>query len=111
MKNKRIKYDGRGMHRRAILHMVGQSLLVFGEFVRVSDVASWMNVSKVTATKYLRIMERNEEIIMSKKPYKNTFVYEIQLSHGVWCDFMDGLLHESYQVYAQKVMGIISRDA
>lgn len=107
MKNKKAKYDGRGSHSRAILHLIGKSVSMFGEYPRISDIAAWMNVSKVTATKYLKKMVESREIIMTKKQYKNTFVYEVALDCDIEEEFREGYFVNDYQQYAQKVMGII----
>jgi hypothetical protein len=102
-----MKYDGRGSHKRAILHMIGQYVNVFNEHATVKDVASWMNVSKATALKHLKMMRENEEINMFKRDYKNTFMWEIDLQIDTFREYAQGQFEAEYKIYAQQVLKVI----
>lgn len=110
MKNKTMKYDGRGSHRRAILHMIGQSVEVFREYPTIRDISGWMNVSKPTARKYLSRLMENEEIIMFKKPYKNTEICHFDLFEDIRMEFENNVFKNDYKLYAQRVMRVILTD-
>jgi len=104
---KKFKYDGSGTHRRAILHMIGESLDVFKTKPKVSDIASWMRVSKPTAIRYLKRMVDNEELIETKVPYRQTFAYRYELHPDVMEHYEEGRLKFSYEIYAQRVLQVI----
>lgn len=105
------KFNGSNRHKAAILHMIGQSQSVFLEYATVSDIATWMNVSKTTARKYLLIMSNDGEIEMVKKPYKNMGIIQIGLTDVTWREFLNGTFKDEYTVYAQRVMGIVLTDS
>lgn len=107
MQNRLTKYDGRGSHRRAILHMIGQSVEVFKEYVTVKDIASWMNVSKTTALKYIKKMYDKEEIYMWKEDYKNTYMWKIELRYDIFKEYTEERFLAEYKIYAQRVMKVI----
>lgn len=107
MAKAKFKYNGSGTHRRAILFMIGQSLEVFKEAATVRDIAGWMNLSKVTARKYLKRMIDNEELQLIEQPYKNTVIHKYMLSQSVRADFYEGRLTDSYHIYAQRVMRVM----
>ena len=107
MSNKVSKYNGSTAHRIAILHMIGQSVDVFNSRVRISEIAAWMNVSKVTARKHIQTMIDRDEIITSKVPYKNTCMVLIELHPDMKVEYEAGKYKEAYQMYAQRVMKVI----
>lgn len=107
MKNRKFKYNGSGTHRRAILHMIGKSQDVFKSKAKVSDISSWMRVSKTTAIKHLKRMVDNEELIETKIPYRQTFAYRYELHPDIVEHYRDGLLKHSYELYAQKILQVI----
>lgn len=106
MSSKKQKFDGSGTHRRAIYHLIGQSQTIFGDKVKISEIAQWMNVSKPTARKHIKWMVDNREVIVTTKPYKNTFVCLIELHPDVMRDYDDGLFVLAYKLYAQRVMKV-----
>lgn len=87
--------------------MIGQSEATFNESVSIADVAAWMNVSKPTARKHILAMVGNGELVGTRSPYKNTFIWSFKLTRKVFQDYMDKRLIREYHTYAQKVMGII----
>jgi len=101
------KYKNTINDKRAILHMIGQAVIVFGQPVTIADIAGWMHVCKRTATKYLKRMEHDGYIVMDKVPYRQTWMYAISLSpHGKMLQ-ENGYFVMEYRDYAQKVMGVI----
>lgn len=107
MKKINSKYNSSLSHRKAILHMIGQSVEVFREYVKIADVASWMNVSKPTARKHLHAMWLRGEIRMWHIPYKNTIIYMIDLTDEVKQQYEDKDYEIDYRMYAQRVMKAI----
>ena len=107
MNNKPMKFNGSNMHKDAILHLIGQSAEVFREYAVVSDVASWMNVSKPTATKYLNQLWNEGLIYMWKREYKNTFIWMIDLKDEAMRKYTKDEYKPAYQLYAQQVMKVI----
>lgn len=108
MTNRKQKFDNSQAHRAAILHMIGQSVDVFQKAPSIADVAAWMNVCKRTATKYLKQMQRQEVVYLSREKYKNTFMYRVHLSHEQYEDYKRGVYHPYYQLYASRVLGVIA---
>lgn len=109
MATKMKKYGGSDAHKRAVLHMIGQvEYMVYGD-VKVRDVATWMNVCKRTALKHLKRMEANGEVVLTKVPYKNTYMYTVKLSSDTYNEYMDGYFVNDYQLYCQHVLGIIGQ--
>lgn len=111
MSLKKRKFNGSEQHYMAILHLIGESVEVFHERPVIADVAEWMNVSKTTARKYLRIMNKIGDISMVIKPYKTFGVTEIDLSYYAMMQYRNGEFRRAYELYAQKVMGIILQHA
>lgn len=104
MKKVSFKYNGSGTHRRAILHMIGEMENIFKRKVTVADVASWMHVSKPTATKILRGMYDNNEIYMSKSlRTRNSYIWHICLVGDVYGDYAEGRLLQSYNLYMMEM--------
>jgi len=101
-KNKKFKYNGCLVHRRAILHMIGQYVEVLGEYPHISDIATWMNVSKKTARKHLKKLQDNREIIMWFTPYKNTIRYNVELSPSVMAHFRADEFVNDYGLYRRE---------
>lgn len=106
MSSKKFKFNGCGTHRRAVLHMIGQSVDIFNAAPTVAEIATWMNVCKRTATKYLKMMVERGEIIMTKEKYKNTFRYRIKLDPFVDEHYKNRILEDDYKWYAQRVMKV-----
>lgn len=106
-----VKFNGCGTHRRAILHMIGQSADVFKSYPSTAEIAAWMNVSKPTAKRYLDKMVSNGELIMSEVKYrKNAVKHHWCLTQSVYQDYQELRLKFDYKVYAQKVMKVILQD-
>lgn len=105
------KFNGSNLHYMAILHMIGQCETVFKECAVISDVANWMNVSKTTARKYLLIMSKDLDIVMTIAPYKTFGVTNIVLSYNAMQEYKQGAFKDAYNLYAQRVMGVILQDA
>jgi len=101
-KNKKFKYNGCLVHRRAILHMIGQYVEVLGEYPHISDIATWMNVSKKTARKHLKKLQDNREIIMWFRPYKNTVRYNIDLHHDTNAKYRANDYANDYAAYRRE---------
>jgi Mn-dependent DtxR family transcriptional regulator len=87
--------------------MIGQSVEVFKEYVTVKDIASWMNVSKTTALKYIKKMYDKEEIYMWKEDYKNTYMWKIELRYDIFKEYTEERFLAEYKIYAQRVMKVI----
>jgi predicted ArsR family transcriptional regulator len=102
------KYDGTGIHKRAIMHMIGQSVDVFKSEPTTADIAAWMQLSKPTARKHLKKMAIDGELIMSEVPYRaNAVKHTWRLSKYREEDYMRDLLKLDYQFYASRVMKLI----
>lgn len=111
MKSKQKKYNGSKSHKNAILHMIGQVTHTTKDCVYVADIAAWMNVSKTTALKHLKEIEKMDEIDMTKIPYKsNSYIYKIWLDGCVLHEYLNGEYIRDYLEYAQEVLGVIIQD-
>lgn len=107
------KYRGTHTHRRAILHMIGQSQDVFKSKASIADIAAWMNVTKPTAKKYLDGFVEREELIMSKVAWRKSngevtaWKYEYSLQPATWDKYKMGIYKSWYNIYVQRVLQVI----
>jgi hypothetical protein len=111
MSSKEMKYNGCGTHRRAILHMIGQSVEVFNQYPTTAEIAAWMNVSKPTARKYLMRMLDNKEIMIKEVYHRPHIAKHVwKLDSEVENHYNEGILEHDYRKYAQRVLKVILTD-
>lgn len=107
MSNKKSKYNGSNMHKRAILHMIGESVATFKSKPTVAEIASWMHVSKTTALRHLKKMLKNKEIVMIKTRYRpNNFKWVIELDDDIMEQYYMNMFHRDYKFYSHRILRI-----
>jgi hypothetical protein len=109
MKEKVHKINWSGSHRMALLHAIGQLMIVRNGIVTVSDVLPFMNVSKPTAIKMLKHMcFNNDELIMIKNPHMKTFgTWEFCLHPDMLREFDEGVYKPYFDAFVnQRFVGV-----
>lgn len=92
----------------AIVYMIGQSVSVFSEAPKIRDVADWMGVSKPTANRHLRRMESEGCVRFLEFVTPSGWrVFHVVLTAQGKEHARKDAVKSAYQIYAQRVMGII----
>lgn len=109
MENKKVKYDGRGSHRRALLHAIGQLEEISGG-ATVREAARFMNVSKPTAQRYLKAMESNGEIYSLWEDYRSNCGKRVYfLKRDVFHEYVNNAFSLEFKLFASMAHGVRSR--
>lgn len=90
------------------MHMIGQVEEVFMTEPKTSEIASWMNLSKPTARKYLNSMVKSGKLIKTTQEYRaNSSVDKWSLAHEYKVAYREGKFAPQYKFFAQRVMKVI----
>lgn len=107
MSNKEGKYQGGTTHRMALLHAIGQLEIMNASYVKVSDIMPFMNVSKPTATKHLKTLANNNELIMYKEHDGRFGYWRFRLEKDMFAEFQQGIYEPYFKAYCQRVLKVI----
>lgn len=104
----KIKIDACDYHKMTyVAHLIGQ-VQECDISVQTKHVASWLNVSKPTAMKYLNFMVDAGLVVRTEKTWrKNAVSYSWHLSDKAWRKFQNGNYLGWYRHYKTLVLQIL----